>query len=84
MFDYKMGYLEVLKTIEEYKKRIEEDERWLPRLYSPKVIQQTKIGIDMYKKMIAHYEAELPQLKEEYKQAEIARLTAELERIKNL
>ena len=81
---FKMDYLTALKVIEETEKKLAEDEKWLPRLYSEKMIAQTKIGIELNKKTIESLRARLPQLKEEYKKTEIARLTAEIERIKNL
>ena len=84
MFDYEFTYLDVVEMIADYEKRIAKSENWLPHLYSPKVIEQTKLGIATDKKRVAQLKAELPRLKEEYKKAEIARLTAELERIKNL
>lgn len=81
---YEFTYLDLVEIIERYEKLNKEDREWLPRLYSKKVIEQTKLGIEMRQKMINKYKAELPRLKEKYKKAEIARLTAELERIKNL
>ena len=79
-----MNYKTALNNIEELKAKIAEDEAWLPRLHSKKMIERTKWWIELNKKLIAKYEAELPALKAEWKAAEIARLTAELEAVKAL
>jgi len=81
---FKMNYLTALKVIEETEKKLAEDEEWLPLLHSEKMIAQIKIKIELNKKVIENLKTRLPQLKEEYKKAEIARLTAEIERINNL
>lgn len=81
---FEMNYPTALKVIEETEKRLAEDEKWLPLLHSEKMIAQTKIGIELNKKVVENLKARLPQLKKEYKKAEIARLTAEIERINNL
>ena len=84
MESYELNYMEAIDLIETYEELNKKDKEWLPRLYSNRVIEQTKLNIETRQKMIDKYTAKLPQLKEKYKETEIARLTAELERIKNL
>ena len=78
-----MTYLNALRIINSNEEKIAKNNYWLPRLYSKKVIEETKLDNEILTAQNKRLIILLPALKEEYKKAEIKRLTAELEKMKN-